>query len=458
MLYFDKIIILYKKQLMQLYTDLKLKFESPNWSTNPELGLIDTVLEQNHELIRSLATDITKGCKKNDFGRKDTPTVDQIVRGAIYKEFKSLTYRELEYHQEDSRICSSFIGIDELRPFSFQVWQKYISKIREESLQEFLVKLNQIAIKEGLEDLTSIRTDSTVIESNIHHPTNNSLAWDCIQKAHRLLSQLAEKEGIKVRDYRKAAKSNYFKINNSNADKQKSLFVKQLKIFVQSINQVDKFVKKKDYTTIEGFVLANTLAQLHPVMLQVYSMTERKEVKGEKVPNDEKIFSIYEQHTDIIVKGRRKIEFGHKVNLVDGKSNLILDCQVLRGNPADSKLFNPVIDKIKGLYGKSPKNIAADGGYASKNNLQDAVDQGLKNVVFNKVVGSMKNVVSSKNMQTRLKKWRSGIEATISNLKRGFEIHRCNWKGWKNFCSKVFWSVIAYNIRVMTGHIVAQIE
>ena len=193
-------------------------------------------------------------------------------------------------------------------------------------------------------------------------------------------------------------------------------------------------------------------------MQQVYSMTERKELKGEVVSNNEKIFSIYERHTDIIVKGKREVEFGHKINLTDGRSNLILDCQVLRGNPSDSHLFNPSIDRIEEFYGKVPKNITADGGYASKANQQRAADQGLVNVVFNKIVSSMKNLVSSKNMQTRLKKWRSGIEATISNLKRRFDISRCNWKGWEHFCSKVLWSAIGYNIRVMTGLLGAQIR
>jgi IS5 family transposase len=443
---------------MQLYNDLMLKFERPNWSSNPELGLIDTILEGNPRLIQLLSRDIVKGVKYSDFGRKDTPTVEQIVRAAIYKEFKSLTYRDLEYAQTDSRICATFIGVDELRPYSYQVWQKYISKIGKEALQEFLVELNKIAIEAGLEDLASIRTDSTVVESNIHHPTNNSLVWDCIKEAHRLLNRLAEKEDIKVRDYRKAAKSNHFKINNSLADKRTSLFVRQLNIFTRSIKQVDKFVKKKDYQTIESLVWVNCLRELHPLMQQVYSMTKRKEVKGEVVANSEKIFSIYERHTDIIVKGKREVEFGHKINLTDGRSKLILDCQVLKGNPSDSHLFNPAIDRIGEFYEKFPKNIAADGGYASKANQQKAADQGLINIVFNKIVGSMKNLVSSKNMQTRLRKWRSGIEATISNLKRGFDISRCNWKGWEHFCSKVFWSVIGYNIRVMTGLLVAQIR
>lgn len=443
---------------MKLFNELALKFERSDWSKNPELGLIDTILEKNPHLIRLLTDDITSNCKISDFGRKDTPTVEQIVRAAIYKEFKSMTYRELEYAQSDSRICETFINLEERKPYSFQVWQKYISKIKAENLQRFLVDLNKIAIEEGLEDLTAIRTDSTVIETNIHYPTNNSLVWDCIKEAHRLLSHLAKKEDIKVRDYRSGAKSNYFKINNTKGDKRVSLFKKQLVLFTKSINQVNKFSKKKGYSSFEslGFVLA--LQHLQPLMEQVYSMTERKQIKGEQVPNDQKLFSIYELHTDIIVKGGRDVLFGHKINLTDGKGKLILDCDILRGNPSDTSLFNKTIERVKSNYNHTPKSVAADGGYASKANQEKAVEQGLVNIVFNKVVGSLTNLVSSKSMQTRLKKWRSGIESTISNLKRGFNIARCNWKGWVHFQAKVLWSVISYNIRVMTGLVIAKMK
>jgi len=443
---------------MKLFNDLLLKFNSPDWSKNPELGLIDEILEKTPSLLSLLSHDVTSGCKASHFGRKDTPTVEQVVRAAIYKEFKSMTYRELEYAQSDSRICTTFIKIDDRKPFSFQVWQKYISKIKVDSLQKTLVQLNQIAITEGLEDLIAIRTDSTVIEANIHFPTNNSLVWDCIKEAHRLLSHLAKKEDIKVRDYRSGAKSNHFKINNSKADKRLALFKKQLVLFTKSIKQVDKFVKKKGYRSSGSLGLVMALQKLQPLMDQVYSMTNRRQIKGESVPNDQKLFSIYELHTDIIVKGGREVLFGHKVNLTDGKGKLILDCEILRGNPADSNLFGPTIERVKENYGRTPKSVAADGGYASKANHQKAIKEGLTNVVFNKVVGSMRNIVSSKNMQTRLKKWRSGIESTISNLKRGFNISKCNWKGWAHFQAKVLWSVIAYNIRVMTGLVIAKIE
>lgn len=200
------------------------------------------------------------------------------------------------------------------------------------------------------------------------------------------------------------------------------------------------------------------MEQLLPLMRQVYSMTFRKEIKGEKVPNDQKLFSIYERHTDIIVKGSREVQFGHKINLSTGKSNLILTCEVVKGNPSDSSLYQPTLEKVISVYDVIPRDSVTDGGYASLANMNYAKSQGIVNVVFNKIVGSLKNEVSSKNMGTRLKKWRSGIEAVISNFKRGFDIFRCNWKGDAHFKQKILWSAIAYNVRVMTAIVLARLE
>jgi IS5 family transposase len=190
-------------------------------------------------------------------------------------------------------------------------------------------------------------------------------------------------------------------------------------------------------------------------MEKVYRMTERHEILKEKVGVEEKIFSIYERHTDIIVKGKREVQFGHKVQLSGGKSNLILSCEIVRGNPKDSELFKGTIEGVKEEYGKIPESSVADGGYASGANIERAKEEGIANIVFNKTVGSMSNVCTSKRKENLLKKWRAGIEAVISNLKRGFAIARCNWKGWKHYRQKIYWSVIGYNIRVMTAAVIA---
>lgn len=172
-------------------------------------------------------------------------------------------------------------------------------------------------------------------------------------------------------------------------------------------------------------ILAARLEKHVEVMQLVYDMVYLKEIKGEKVPNEEKIFSIYERHTDIIVKGSRGIKFGHKVDFSSGKSNLILNCRVLRDNSSDSKLFASHIDAIIGDYGKVPRDCTTDGRYSSLANQSYAKEEGIINIVFNKIVGSLANITTSKNMETRLKKWRSGMEAVISNIKRGFNLNRC---------------------------------
>jgi IS5 family transposase len=449
---------------LKLLNDLKLQFEKELWALSPELAVMDTILNQQPEIYEMVKNDISVGEESSSFGRQDKPTVEQIVRAAIYKEMKSLTYRELEYAQHDSRMCSIFIKLDDRKPFSFKAYQKYISRISGESLNKVMIAINKIAMGEGLEDGKSIRTDSTVVETNIHYPTNNSLVWDCIKTINRFLKKLKD-SGVqmKPRSYRKQAKKHHYKINNTKKkEEREEEFKKQLKLLRSSIKQVERAFTATLPKTIEGWIEAQAvikeLRELLPKAEKVYDITWRHEILGESVPNKEKIFSIFEDHTDIVVKGGREVEFGHKVNVAGGRSNLILDCRILDGNPADAAIYGNVIDRLHENYGIIPRNIVTDGGYASAANARIAQEKGIINIVFNKIKGSLKNIVRSKNMETRLKKWRSGIEAVISNLKRGYELFRCEWKTRARFDAKVYWNVIVYNIRVMTGALLAKMQ
>jgi IS5 family transposase len=134
---------------------------------------------------------------------------------------------------------------------------------------------------------------------------------------------------------------------------------------------------------MRALIIIEELKKLLPLMEKVYDITWRKQINGEKVANDEKTFSIYEQHTDIIVKGQREVKFGHKINLTSGKSSLILSCEVLKGNPSDSTLYQKTIDKIVSDYKIVPRDSVTDGGYASKENSAYAQGKGIVNIVFN---------------------------------------------------------------------------
>lgn len=449
---------------MKLLNDLKLQFEKELWALNPELAVMDTILNKYPEIYEMVKQDITGRKEGSNLGRQDMPTVEQIVRAAIYKEMKNLTYRELEYEQHDSRMCAAFIKLDDRKAFSFETFQKYISRISGESLNKVLVAINKIAMGEDMEDGRSIRTDSTVVETNIHYPTNNSLIWDCIKTIDRLLKKLKDNGlEIKVRSYKKQAKKNHYKINNTKSkDKRKKEFKKQLKLLRSSINQAEHAltvtVPKTITEWIETEAAIKVLRDLLSKAEKVYDISWRHEILEKSVPNEDKIFSIYEDHTDIIVKGNREVEFGHKVNLATGRSNLILDCRILDGNPADATIYTDVLDGIEANYGIVPRDMVADGAYSSRDNVGAGYKKGIANIVFNKIRGSLKNIARSMNMETRLKKWRSGIEAVISNLKRGYELFRCEWRTRVRFDAKVYWNVIVYNIRVMTGVLIAKMQ
>ena len=231
---------------MSLFNKITPKLSQADWSKNPELGLMDTILEERPDLLDFVKDDIMSGLKSSNFGRGDMPSVEQILRAALFKEIRGLDYRELEYAQGDSRICGRFIKLDANRPYSFQMYQSYISRISAENLNKLMIAINKIAIEEGLESIQQFRQDSFVVESNIHYPTNNSLVWDCIKESHRLLAQLSkEVSTLQYQDYMKGAKKTYFKINNTKSgDKRVDLFSKQLILFTKVINNVSNAIKK----------------------------------------------------------------------------------------------------------------------------------------------------------------------------------------------------------------------
>lgn len=185
------------------------------------------VVGQKPSFCKIGQSDILSDIKESSFGRKDSPTVEQVLRAAIYKEIKRLTYRELEIDMYDSRICSMFLRLEDNQGYSYSVMQKYISKISEKSIRSIIVEINNIAISEGIETVDKISTDTINIETNVHYPTNNSLVLDCIETATRLLKRIKKDkkdDNDRLDRQRKAAKKLNYDINNSKKENLPSLF------------------------------------------------------------------------------------------------------------------------------------------------------------------------------------------------------------------------------------------
>jgi IS5 family transposase len=451
---------------MKLLEDLRIQFDQPLWAKFPELAVYDTILEKRIDIIKLFEQDVLEGMKNNNFGRKDTPSVEQIVRAVVYKESRGITYEELELQQFDSEICKRFLKLGK-KAYSDSMYQAYTAKIKPENIKAMMYEINKIAIEMGYEDVEDVRTDSTVVQTNIHHPTNNSLVHDCIKTSTSLLMKMTEKHSSdynKLVDRYKEAKSIYYNLNNIKIDekdkeeKKKKRAELMKSLFEENLNFLKKIsdeIKQAISTDISG-LQDNDQQKIKNLDKQIgiiYKNAWRFQIEGKKAENKDKIFSIYEQHTDIIVKGLRECIFGHKVNISSGKSNLILDCDVEIGNPSDVNLFLKPLENIQGTYQKQIRSIAHDGGYASLDNQKEAQKLEIRNIVFTKVVGSLQNIVESPVKEKFLHNFRAGAEAIISNLKRGFDLVRVDWKGFEMFKAKVFWGVVGYNIRVLTAHI-----
>ena len=393
-------------------------------------------------------------------------TLEQVVRSVVYKQYKRLTYRELSEHTEDSKKGRHFMKMGNCTYFSHQALQENIARITPEISKEIFVAVTGCGVALGVDDGDKIRQDATVILTNVHHPTNASLLWDGIRVSCRLLEQAKAKFGfIQARNYRKGAKRLFFKIvNTKGKEKRRPLFKKMLQMERRCIRQVVRAIEALSCAyfedTTQEQARIDTLHQLEallPKMEQVTDVSHRREILDESVPVQDKLFSFFEDHTDCIVKKAGEAHFGHKVHLASGKSNLLFDCVVKRGNPADSTYLLPTLDDISQRFGITPRDLATDGGYASLDNLRQAQARGVRNIVFTKTKGALRNCTTSKKMETMLKKWRSGIEAVISNFKRGLNANVCTWEGWDGFKRFVLWNAITFNLRVIARFIVSQL-
>jgi IS5 family transposase len=175
--------------------------------------------------------------------------------------------------------------------------------------------------------------------------------------------------------------------------------------------------------------------------------TIRRVFHGEQVPAEQKMVSLFEPHTDIIKKDGRDTFYGHKVCLSVGGSNLITDCVILKGNPADSTLVEQMLNRHDQVYGRYPLKVALDGGFASKDNLRFAKSKNIKDVCFSKKRGmKVEQMCRSDYVYKRLRRFRAGIESAISWLKRCFGLDRCPWKSFPSFQSYVWSALVSANL------------
>jgi len=412
------------------------------------------------EISDLVYTDLIRGLDDPEAGRDGDMTAEQVFKVLLIKQMNGFSYRLLEYHLADSRTYRWFcdFGIADEIP-SESTLNRDIKKIRPETLEEINRIFLGVAAEKGIEKGRKVRVDCTVTESNIHHPTDSSLLWDSVRVLCRLTQRAKEKFAMKVPDHSRRARKRALAILNAKNNKIRTKHYRDLLKVSKKVVADAESVREKlviETTSITGFTIWAELGHYIPLARQVIEQTERRVLGGEKLKPEEKLVSIFEPHTDIIVKDRRDTYYGHKLAITGGASGLLTDLVIEDGNPADSTIAEKMIARQKEIYGRLPRQAAFDGGFASKPNLASIKKLGVKDVMFSKKRGlEVSDMTKSTWVYKQLRNFRAGIEGMISFLKRSLGLTRCTWRGLTSFKAYAWSSVVTANLLLMARRMLA---
>ena len=415
-----------------------------------ELKAISQWLDRQPALMGLVAGDLRRDGLR-ETGRKGLPA-EAVLRCALLKQQRQLSYEELAFHLEDSASFRAFARLPLAWSPKKSVLHQTICAIRPETWEAVNRALLASAQQDKLESGATVRIDSTVTAALMHEPSDSALLWDAVRVMTRLLRQAAalpEAPALQWRDRRRLAKKRARAIEYSRGkDKRRQLY-RELIAATRATQAAlqDAVERLADLAGIAAMRWRARVDHYQPLIERILSQSERRVLDGLAVPAGEKLVSLFEPHADIIVKGAGDVQYGHKLNLTTGKSGLILDVVVEAGNPADAERFLPMLDRQIACCGVAPRQIAADGGYASLENLKAARARGVRDVAFHKKRGlAVEDMVKSRWVYRRLRNFRAGIEAGISCLKRAYGLARCTWRGLDHFKTYIWSAVVAHNL------------
>jgi len=410
-----------------------------------ELKAISDWLDLRVDVLDWVSADIQRESLKPT-GRNGM-SIESILRCGILKQHGQWTYEELAFQVSDSATAAAFVRFPNGLSPTDSALQGVIGLIRGETWERISHALVKDELSRRIETFKQARIDSTVTETLVHKPWDSQLLGDVERVLDRLMVEVREQDPrIKYTCHRRVVKRQIMAIRNGKGEEKRRVHYRKLIGNVRHTLAVVQSVMACQQQSADWLKRAEHYAGL---AVRVIDQAVRRVIKGEKVAASEKVVSVFEPHTDIIVKDRRDTQYGHKLNITTGMRGMVLDVVVEEGNPADSSRLLPMIKRIDERYGKLPRQVAADAGYASCDNIIAAKALGIKAVGLPKKRGmKVEDMTGSEWIYKKLKRFRAGIEGNISMLKRVFGLDRCTWRGLEHFKAYVMSAVLAYNFNV----------
>ncbi len=422
-----------------------------------EYKMVGEILDNHPEILGMAHRDLVKLSKATSRrGRKADFTSENLFRAILVMQREGLDYREASVRIAESETLQNFCRLIKKRTVDYTLLNKAYGALQPETWEMMNHALALGAVADEAISIEHIRTDTTVTECNIHWPTDSSLLWDAYRVIAREMSRGRQLDPLSCpgRFHGKKIKKMHLFVTryaNSRSKKRLRQVRQQMKTLIvrveKALENAGHFVAWAERSTcLELMALGALLADYLPVMRKATDAARRREFDGEKVPNHDKVFSIFEPHTELIMRGRRgrPVEFGHKVLLTQSKEKFITDFVVLEENRSDDDLLPLVLERHEDKYGRRPESVAADMGFCpdadTYEELEDEIDY----------LGVPRRTRDFGDAMMGIwQQWRAGIEGTISCLKRAFRLARCCFRGFKNFASAIGSAVFCHNLRIL---------
>jgi transposase, IS5 family len=431
----------------------------------PVLQTISDFLDDQKDMIEQVRRDLTRGLKKAETGRNGL-TPQQVLRSLVLMRVKNWNYRELRERIADGCTLRQFTDFYCLPVPRHDAFNRGFNRLTPATLKAINDLVVQAAVDLGLEDGQKLRVDTTVVQTDIHHPTDNTLLWDVVRVVTRLIGRLAAALGRRrikgfcdrTRSARRRMQEIQRMTSRQRQQQQTGRYRELIGIAEEVIESARTALrqtrKARGTDMISELAIAETRKEIEHFCglgARVVNQSRRRVLDGEQVPTAEKLYSIFEPHTDLIKRGKVQtpIEFGHKIFLAESARGLITQYEVLDRNPADEQQVVISLERHRQTFGDVPELYGSDRGFFSEKNLMSCKQEGVK-VVCIPQRGGIKAPEREAYEKTREfkdgQRFRAGIEGRISVLFRGRGMKRCLAEGRERFELWVAAAVLANNL------------
>jgi transposase, IS5 family len=426
---------------------------------------IHAILEANPSILELVHKDLTEGQKKLKRNFDGVPS-ECIFRLAIIQQIEGYSFRDLIVRVDDSEMLRFFCRFYDDPMIAHSTYAALVNLIQPKTWDSINKILVNYARKEKGFQGHSLRTDTTAVETDIHYPTDSALLYDCVRVLSRLIAKvrtLAPALAGSGRARTKDAKKLAFEIARGGKKlhkaKQKKWYGKLIAATERVLHWATGIQTQIDAGEVAGEPqrerlhlkeLAKTIAALRPLVEKCVHQARQRVLLETPVPNEQKIFSIFEPHTELLIRGKagKDVEFGHMLELSQIERGLITQYAAHSKRPSDVSLLEDAVKRHKETFDRAPKTCAADKGFYSEAVLKRVMDLGVEEVCVPKK-GRRNNEEENREHSRWFKlgqAFRAGVEGTISVLKRAFGLRRCLRHGFERFASWVGSGVVAHNL------------